>query len=273
MEIIDGSEILHEVRATADGNMRVVCHGMILEHFLLPVDVRIALSILNAVVIAILVNEVHRQHLAPRVRHKPELMLCRLIADSKGIGTMKGARQLAGVFQSGVHANLYLGLSFLTTLCSDKDDTIGTTDTINSCSTGILQNGDTLHGADVDAAHRTLDTINKDERVAIVPRGDTADNDFRVFLTRHTGRAHRHHARHITRQRSTDACHTAGTLQHLTRCLGDGTYYRFLLLLSITDDDDLVHYLVVIKERNVEIAFLSNLHLLREHAHIGELKR
>ena len=60
--------------------------------------------------------------------------------------------------------------SLLTTLGGDQDDAISTLDTINSGGRGILQNGNCLHGTKVDSVHRTLHSIDKNERVAVVPR-------------------------------------------------------------------------------------------------------
>ena len=186
---------------------------------------------------------------------------------------MERSGQLADELQCSVHAYLYLGLPLLTTLGSDQDDAVGTTHTIDSCCRGILQHGDALYRGDVDAVHRALDTVDEDERVAVVPRAHATDDDLRVFLTRHTRGAHRHHARQITGQSGTDAAHTTGALKHLTCGLGDGADHRGFLLLTVADDDDLTEILVIVAQGDAHGMLTSYLHVLWQHTDIRYLQR
>lgn len=182
---------------------------------------------------------------------------------------MERAGQLADKLERGVHPHLDLGLALLATLGGNQDDAVGATHAIHGGGAGILQHRDGLHAADVNTAHRALNAVDKDERVAVVPRADTADDDSRVFLAGHTRRAHGDDAGHVTREGGSDVGHAAGALEHLARRLGDGTDYGLLLLLSVAHDNDFVQ-LVVVRKRDVEVPLLPYFFFFRRHSDVGE---
>ena len=65
MQVVNGSEVFHELRTTADVDVWVVGHGVVLEHLFLPVYVGIALGFLKIGGMAVFLNDVDGQHLAP----------------------------------------------------------------------------------------------------------------------------------------------------------------------------------------------------------------
>ena len=145
VQVVDGSEVLHELRTTTDIDVRVVGHGVVLKHLFLPVYIGIALGLLKIGGMAVFLNDVDGQHLVPRVRLQAELLLSGLVADHQRVGTVKRSGQLADELQCGVHAYLYLGLTLLTTLGGDEDNAVGTTHTVDSSSGSILEHGNALH--------------------------------------------------------------------------------------------------------------------------------
>ena len=195
-------------------------------------------------------------------------MLDSSVAEHQGIVRVVLVRQLRRRLQCSIETYVNLCLAFLTTLGGNQDDTIGTLHTIDCCSGSILQYGDTLHRRDIHTAHRTLDTIDEDERVAVVPRARTTNDNLWLLLTRHTITLHGSNTREVTRQGCTNVADTGSTLQDLTCGLGDGTHDRSFLLLAITNDYHLSKG-VVISKRNLELSLLSHFHLLGVHTYVG----
>ena len=70
-----------------------------------------------------------------------------------------------------------LGLTLLTTLGSNEDGTVGTTHTIDSGSSSILQHGDVLNGEGIEEREVTLHIIHDDQRITgtAVHGTDTTD--------------------------------------------------------------------------------------------------
>ena len=272
MEEVNGCEVFYKRRTATHIDMGVVGHGVVLKHLTLPVNIGISFSLLEIGRMTVFLNDVQRQHFAPRLRFQTKLLLSGLVADGQGIGTAERARQLTGELQGSIHAHLNLRMTFLTTLGGNKDNTISTTHTIDCCSRGILQDGDALYRRDVDAVHWTLNTIDEDERVAVVPRAHATNDNLRVFLAGHTGGTHRHNTRHITRQGSTNTGYTARTLKRLASGLGDGTHHTGLLLLAITDNDDFIKQSFVVLHRNIHITGMAYFYFLALHSYIREYK-
>ena len=270
---VDRGEIFHKLRTAGDVHIGVVGHGRLSEHHILPVYIRIALGLFQIGRVAVFTDNVHRSHLEPRLGLEAQFVSCGLVADGEGIGTAHRTGELRHRFKRHVHSYFYLGLAFLSAFGGDENHAVGTLHTIDGRGRRVFQYRDALHRGYVDTAHGAFDAVDEHEWVATVPAAHTADDDFRVFLARHTGGRHGDHARQIARQSRTDVAHTAGSLERLARGLGDGAHYTGLLLLTVAHDHSFFEHLGIALHRDVEISSGRGLHLLLQHAHVGHDNR
>ena len=125
-----------------------------------------------------------------------------------------------------------LGLTLLTTLGGNQDNTVGTTHTEYGCGRSILQNGDALDFLRIHIAHASLYTIHLNQRVGTIERCLTTNKYARCICTRLTGILYGGYTRKLTTEHIVDITYR-GTDQVFTLHAGEGTCNGYLLLHTI----------------------------------------
>ena len=137
----------------------------------------------------------------------------------------------------------YLDLTLLTLLGSYKDNTIGSSRTVNGTGCGILQNVDTLDVGRVQVVDITCYTINNIKRSCVAVGTGTTDRNLKA-ITRLTGSRLNVYTRSLALQ---SAQHLSGIhlLNIITLHLNGRTGNELLLLNTITYDNNFFESLVV----------------------------
>ena len=139
-------EILHEFGTSRNIHTGIVRHGCVVEQFLLPVHVRIAVPFLSISRVTILVNNSHWLVRTPGFFVVDvQLALYNAVEQAESIIRIIFLRQLGNHLHGSIRLHVYGSLAFLTTLGSNQDDTITTLHTINGSGRSILQYGDALN--------------------------------------------------------------------------------------------------------------------------------
>ena len=137
----------------------------------------------------------------------------------------------------------YLDLTLFTLLGSYKDNTIGSSRTIDGTGCGILQNVDTLDVGRVQVVDITCYTINNIKRSCVAVGTGTTDRNLKA-ITRLTGSRLNVNTRSLALQSAEHLC-GIHLLNIITLYLNGRTGNELLLLNTITYDNDLIESLVV----------------------------
>ena len=159
---------------------------MVSEKFILPINVRITIPILVVGIIAIFFNYANVFYICQHIGFKCRFTHYDIVFDKEHIVRIEFFGKFRNHFHSRVCLNVNLCIAFLSTLCGNKYNTVCALHTVNRRCRSILKNRNTLHGRNVHCIHRTLNTVHKHERVGVVPRSLRSDDDFWIFLSRHT---------------------------------------------------------------------------------------
>ena len=139
-------KILHEFGTSRNIHAGIVRHGCVVEQFLLPVYVRIAVPFFSIGRVTILVNNSHWLVRTPGFFVADvQLALHHPVQESESIISIIFLRQLGNHLHGSIRLYVYGSLAFLTTLGSNEDDTVTTLHTINGSGRSILQYGDALY--------------------------------------------------------------------------------------------------------------------------------
>ena len=149
----------------------------------------------------------------------------------------------------------YLDLTLLTLLGSYKDNTIGSSRTVNGTGCGILQNVDTLDVGRVQVVDITCYTINNIKRSSVAVGTGTTDRNLKA-ITRLTGSRLNVYTRSLALQ---GAQHLSGIhlLNIITLHLDGRTGNELLLLNTITYDNNFFESLVVSLHCDVKIRLIT----------------
>ena len=167
-------------------------------------------------------------------------------------------------------ANLWLHI--LTTLGSNEDDTIRTTHTINGCSRSILQYRDALDIIRSHLRESTLYTIYHDQWSTVASEGcTTTDVDSSIIGTRSTRYLGCYDTWNLT---GNSLCYVGcwSIQEVIGTYLRDSTYDTLLLLMTVTNDYDLIDFLTFVLENHLDITLIANTDVLSNHTDIGNLQ-
>ena len=165
-----------------------------------------------------------------------------------------------------------LWLHILTTLGSNEDDTIRTTHTINGCSRSILQYRDTLDIIRSYLRESTFYTIYHYQWSTIASEGSTTtDVDGSIIGTWSTRYLGCYDTRNLT---GNSLCNVGcrGIQEVVRTNLRDSAYDTFFLLMTVTNDYDLIDFLTFVLENHLDITLIAYTDVLSNHTDIRDFQ-
>ena len=189
-----------------------------------------------------------------------------------GVGdSIEHLRDLGRAGEGSTEINREAGLSFLSLLCGDEDDTVCSTGSVDS-GRCVLQDGDALDIIRVQTGHAvTLDTVDDVERGRGTESTETADMDGRVVTSGLTGTLVHDEAGETAFKGRTEVRRRA-LREFIALDSHDGSGQCLLLVDTISDHHGLLQLHVVKCKGHVDVVRLSYGNRLGEVAEGRELE-
>ena len=177
-----------------------------------------------------------------RVVDTPAGMLVSLIDGLHVLYAIHEVRNLGELCHTLVEVNGEFRFANDTGLRCDDDDTVTATHTIDSRGGRILEDCDGLNVLRVELTEASLYAIDKHQGslVAVGQRGQAANPDIRVVLSRKTCTLDGHHTGHTAGKHRTEVGYRRLDMFHLQR--GLRAKHRHLFRCRIAGDDDLIEF-------------------------------
>ena len=279
--------VVHVARAPRDGEVVLLCGGVLAIHLVEPVSVSPGVGIERPVLVTIvpLGTELIALLAAASLVGQDTLHRCVVEDDPvprvgpcsvEVLGEHLRVHHLRDL-RRGSEAHItrigYAGLALTATLGRDEDYPEGSTRAVDRAGGGILQDGDVLDIVGRESVHIALRAVDQDERASVGARADgtcTTDVDAQLAVQRTPAITYGEvEARDHPLQCLTDILHGA-SCQRLGVELRDGSREVDTLLRTIADDDDFLSDLGVLAEHDIEVRAACEGYLLRLHPDEGE---
>ena len=147
----------------------IIRHRTFFEEDVFPIRIRIAIPLFLIGRMTILVDNSHGIIVSPSGWIQTSFTFYRVIHQIESIIGIIFFRKFGCYLRRDISLYLHASFTFLTTLGSNKNNTISPLHTIHCCSGSILQHGNTLYRRDINRTHLTLNAIYQHQRFAIVP--------------------------------------------------------------------------------------------------------
>jgi len=264
--IAQRTEVLHEIRAAAEVEVRVGHRREVARQKVEPVDVRITEGIQACRRMLVFLQNVVRHHFgeAPSVllRHVPHAH--RLVAVDE-------FRRPCGRLHAVRCGNVELRLRLDAALGRHQNYAVGALGSEHGRRRRVLQYRYRVDFIGVQIRKVTLHAVHHDQRARTVPARNAADQDVALRFPGQTGGLHRQDARQLSGNRARDV-RVARFGQALAADLSDRAHNALLLLDAVSYDYDFCQLLGIVHEIDFQIVPVANLYLYCLVTDVGDHK-